>query len=360
METNHQLMGRCALREASAVASVLGRYALTVVPAARVQTRAWRQAAQAIPDPVLRALAGATHDEEKLNAEAAAVFALVAPRSRRRTVLRLCAAFQLMYDYLDTLGEQPCADPLANGVRLHGALAAVFDADARDDWYALHSRHDDGGYLRTLVTACRSAFDALPSADAVRPVARRAAIRCGDAQSLTHASDQAGGRLTAWAQAQAGADTLRWWEIAAGGISSIAVLALFAAAADPRTTRTEAERIDAAYFPAACAFSSLLDSLVDRERDAGSGEFASIAAYSDDRAAAVGLAAIAHSSARDLRALRRGRVHLAILNGIAGYYLSANGAGTPSAAPVSAAVVTELRPLIGAVLTTMRLRRRFA
>lgn len=356
MESTHQLIGRCTLREAHAVASILGRYALTVVPAARLRTRAWRRAAEAIPDPILRALAESTHHEEKLNAEAGAVFALLAPTGRRRAVMRLCIAFQLMYDYLDTLGEQPCADLLANGLQLHRALAAVFDADACDDWYAMHPRRDDGGYLLALVTACRRTFDALPSADAVRPVARRAAIRCGDAQSLTHASDD---RLTAWAQAQPGAGGLHWWEVAAGGISSIGVLALFAAAADQRTTRAEAERIDAAYFPSACAFSSLLDSLVDSEQDARSTGFRSIAAYPDDQTAAVRLGTITRDSARDLRTLRRGRAHLAILNGIAGYYLSASGAGSSSAAPVAAAVIAELRPLIDAVLPTMRLRRRF-
>jgi tetraprenyl-beta-curcumene synthase len=358
MEPIIQPSGGTGLRETQAVAAALGRYVLTVVPQVNGLARPWRRAAEAIPDPVLRRHALATLDEERLNAEAAAVYSVLAPRRRRRTVVRLCVAFQLLYDYLDTLGEQPADDPLENGLRLHAALTAVFDGSAdAERWYSLHTQRDDGGYLRALVASCRQAFSALPAADAVRPVARAAAERCGEAQSHTHAAhlDDAL-RLTVWAAGQPGGDGYRWWEVAAGGISSVAVHAQFAAAADPRTTTADARRIDAAYFPSACALSSLLDSLVDRDRDHEG--FASIACYADRTSAADRLAAIAAVSAQGLRELPRGRGHLAILNGIAGFYLSVDDALTHWSKPVAEAVERELRPLVDPVLTTMRLRRR--
>jgi len=362
MEPIIQPSGGTGLREAQAVAAALGRYVLTVVPQVNGLARPWRRAAEAIPDPVLRRHALATFDDERLNAEAAAVYSVLAPRRRRRTVVRLCVGFQLLYDYLDTLGEQPARDPLANGLRLHTALTAVFDetADA-DHWYSLQDQREDGGYLRALVANCRQAFASLPAADAVRPVARAAAQRCGEAQSHTHAAHLDGAaRLSEWAATQPGSDGYRWWEVAAGGISSVSVHALFAAAADPRTTTADARRIDAAYFPSACALSSLLDSLVDRERDGEQEGFASISCYRDRASAADRLAVIAAAGAHGLRELPRGRGHLAILNGIAGFYLSVDEALTHWSKPVADAVTSELRPLVDPVLATMRLRRRMA
>jgi len=362
MEPNDQLITGGGAREACALAAVLGRYALRTVPQARRDLRPWRDRAAEIPDPALRAHALATHDDERLNAEAAAVFAQLAPARARRAVVRLCVAFQLMYDYLDTLGEQPVADPLANGLQLHRALAAVFDdGDRAADWYALHPQRDDGGYLAALVACCRDAFDALPAAAAVRPVALRAARRCGEAQSHAHAAHlDDGARLAAWAAGQPGAAGNRWWEVAAGGISSIGVHALFAAAADPATTRAVAERVDAAYFPAACALSTLLDSLVDRERDAAHDGFASIACYPSSAAAAERCGAIAAASAAGLRRLPAAPRHMALLRGVAGYYLSDRGARTPWAAPVGDAIAAQLGPLIVPMRASLRLRRRLS
>lgn len=358
MDPNTRL-GGVALRDAQVVAAALVRYWLTVLPQARAAIEPWRRAAAAIPDPVLRAQAVATLDEERLNVEAAAVFALLAPPRRQATVVRLCVAFQAMYDYLDTLGEQPSADPLADNLSLHRSLsAALGEASGPADWYAHHPRSADGGYLSSLVAASRRAFDALPAAEAVRPAARRAAARCGAAQSHTHASPaDDGARLAAWSVAQAPASGYRWWELAAGAISSVGVYALFASAADPRTTAADADAVDAAYFPAVCALSSLLDSLVDRDRDAAAGEVSSIARYADERDAAARLAAIAADGSGRLAALRRSRSHRVILDGVGAYYLSARGSQTAWAAPVGDAVATQLGPLVAPIRATMRLRR---
>jgi tetraprenyl-beta-curcumene synthase len=360
MEPNNQLIMGGGAHEACALAAVLGRYALTTVPQARRLLRPWQARAATVPDPVLREHALATYRDEHLNAEAAAVFAQTAPRRARPAVVRLCVAFQLMYDYLDTLGEQPAADPHANGLQLHRALTAVFDDDDRAaDWYALHARRDDGGYLAALVAACRRDFDALPSAAAVRPFALSAARRCGEAQSHAHAAHLDGGeRLAGWAARQPGASGHRWWEIAAGGISSIGVHALFAAAADPRTSPAVAARVDAAYFPSACALSTLLDSLVDREHDAGQHGFATIACYPSSVVAAERCGAITAESAVALRRLPGAPRHMALLRGVAGYYLSDRGASTAWAAPVSAAIARQLGPLIVPTRASLRLRRR--
>ena len=82
--------------------------------------------------------------------------------------------------------------------------------------------------------------------------------------------------LRAWAPAQADAAGYSWWEVAAGGNSSIAILALLGAAADAQTT----ERLADAYWPHVCVMSTMLDSLVDYEHDARTGDFSFVSQLS--------------------------------------------------------------------------------
>src|SRR5829696_8568879 len=93
--------------DALALPVTLWRYCAIVLPCARRELRAWRRRALAIPDPALRAHACATLRDEHANAEGAALLASTAPPERRAEVVRLLVAYQVMYDYLDTLTEQP-------------------------------------------------------------------------------------------------------------------------------------------------------------------------------------------------------------------------------------------------------------
>lgn len=128
-------------------------------------------------------------------------------------------------------------------------------------------------YLAALVAACQGRLTALPSYDSVEPALRRAARRCGEGQSHTHAvAAESPQPLRDWAVKEPAPLGYEWWEVAAGASSSVAIHALIAAAADPRTDAEEAELIDAAYFPPIGALTVLLDDLVDREEDAASGQ----------------------------------------------------------------------------------------
>ena len=100
-----------------------------------------------------------------------------------------------------------------------------------------------------------------------------AARRCVQAQTRLHAAATLGdGQLERWAREHAEGSGLQWREYAAGGASSVlAVHALIAAAADPATTKSDAERIDRAYL-AIGAVITILDSLVDRAADAAAGQ----------------------------------------------------------------------------------------
>lgn len=348
------------VRDGIDVVRALAAYRGTVVPVVREGLRGWERVAATIPDPVLREQALFSVREKGLNAEATAVFGILAPRRRRRAAVEAMTAFQVAVDYLDTLGEQPAAEPLANGLRLHGALVAALapEGETDADWYGLHAHRDDGGYLAALVDACRSTVAALPATAATLPPARRAAARCGEGQSRTHAAELGdGAALRGWAEGLAAPPGYAWWELAAGASSSVAAHALIAAAADPATTAAEAELIDAAYFPPIGALTVLLDDLVDRDEDLAAGTHNYLSYYRDVGDAANRIGFLASRGTAATVPLRQRRRHAAILAGVAGFYLSAPGAGTAFARPVAAALLEALGPAVRPIVAAMRRRR---
>jgi tetraprenyl-beta-curcumene synthase len=326
------------------VISALATYRGKVLPAARGELRSWATRAARVPDPELRRAALSSLTEKAANAEATAVFAILAPRPQRLRALRAMTALQTAVDYLDTLGERPVDDPLAAGLALHRALGdAVAPALAPAvDWYAAYPHREDGGYLAALVATCQRELAALPAVAMVRASARGAAQRCGEGQAHTHAAAAGDDRaLRAWAESQPCAPGYAWWEIAAGASSSVAVHALIAAAADPRTGPVEAELVDAAYSPAIGALTVLLDDLVDREHDLARGEHNYLAHCPSGDAAADRLAFLAARAKAALAPLRRRRRHAAILAGVAGFYLSEPAARSGYAAPARARLLAE-------------------
>ena len=227
--------------------ATLSDYGVSIVPRARREIRRWAAAAAAIPDPVLRSHATHAILIDSRNAEAVAALAATAPRRQRRTTVELLVAYQLLVDYVDTLGERVCAAELRSGLSLGMALvSAVRPPSSPVD---LDPLGDDGGYLVALVTTCRGRFRRLPAAEVVVHEAEAAAARCARALAYTHTATRSGklSELREWAASANATAGYSWWEIAAGGNSSIAILALLAAAADPLTTRYDAVEIASAY-----------------------------------------------------------------------------------------------------------------
>lgn len=321
----------------------LGDYGVSTVPRARREIRRWAAVAAAIPDPVLRAHATEAIVVDQRNAEAVAALAATAPRRLRRVTVELLVAYQLLVDYVDTVGERICADELARGVEIGMALAAAIAPPATP--LRLNPLGDDGGYLVALVTACRARLWQLPSVAAIEREAETAAVRCGLALAHTHTATRLGtvGELRQWAMSQPRTVGYSWWEIAAGGNSSIAILALLAAAADPATTRGEATALAAAYWPHICVISTMLDSLVDYERDASSGEFSFVAHYPDHAAARSGLLRATNRSLASTTRLRHSHTHAMIVYGVAGYYAACATPGT-LAARLAPSLVAALGP----------------
>jgi tetraprenyl-beta-curcumene synthase len=331
------------------------RYWLTVFPSVRREARRWRRRAAAIPDATLRTLALETLESEWGNLEGAAAFAVLVPPAERLTVVRASTAWQAIYDFADTLAEQPCRDRAANARHLHSALlVAVTPGTPHGDYYACHPRHDDCGYMAALVDASRSALLALPRCGTVRDLAQRNAHRIIQYQTLIDRPPD----FAAWASAVTprGLD-LHWWETGAACGSSLGVFALIAAAADPALRRREAIEIEHAYFPWIGSLHTLLDSLVDRCDDLLAERHSLVGHYGSPVAAADRMHMVALEAARRARALPDGTTHTLILAGMASLYLSSPDASLPDTRPARDRITAALGDPVRPTMIVFALRR---
>ena len=323
--------------------------------------RRWDARARGIPDPLLRRAALAKLSSERLNPEAAALFAMLAPPETRGRVVSLIVAYQVLYDYLDGVNEQPGFDELADGMQLHRALDdAVLLQRRPSEYYLRHPDADDGGYMRALVDWCRAVVADVPSIAGASAVIEQATERCGQAQSQNHAAAPGRGKaLVDWCGRQSPrCGGYLWWETAAGGISCLNIHAALASAADPAAGAGELARVEAAYFPSICALSALLDSLADYHLDADSGNHSFVGHYTDSQQAAGRLTAIAQEARDRVAELRHSSRHAVILAGIVAYYLSSSSVSHGFPEPIARRLLAEMGPLGAAMCSVLKLRRR--
>ena len=322
--------------------------------------RHWHERARQIPDPVLRQLALLTQRVERGNYEGAAAYAVLVPRAYRARVVRAVVAFQTTYDYVDTLSEQPSADPVANGRQLHLALLTALDPDSEHaDYYEHSPSGQDNGYIRQLVQACRDALRTLPSYTTVAQPVLRAAGTIVAYQSLNHeeASDRPRA-LAQWGATVAPAESgLHWWEAAAGGASSMTVFALIAAAAKPGLSVAETTATNEAYFPWISALHVLLDSLIDRAKDLEHGHHNLIDHYSSPAEAAHRLSWIAARAVHGAEALPDGAHHALIVAAMTSFYLSAPATAAPGARPAAQRVLETMGGLATPTMSALRAQR---
>jgi tetraprenyl-beta-curcumene synthase len=339
--------------------STVALYLTNVLPLVRRELAHWRTQATEIADPVLRA-----HALEGLskrgNLEGAALFAVLAPRSRRRQAVRALVAFQTAYNYIDKLAEQMSADPVANGRQLHHALLVALDpAATHPDYYSLYPQSKDSGFLRMLVDTCRTALVTLPSRPAISAAASAAAARIVSFQSFNLTKDQGGYEaLETWARRQ-GPDSagLQWWQLAAAGGSSLAVHALIATAGNDDVQQQDVEAIEAAYFPWICALHSLLDSLVDVAEDELVGQRNLLSYHANPEQASCAMRVLAQRATEAARALPDELHHRVILTAMVSHYLSSVETSTPDACAIAKSVAGAVGPLLSPTLRLFRTRR---
>ena len=337
------------------------RYWLAVFPRVAYEVCRRRKLATCIPDPILRRLALESLDRKRGNLEGAAAFAALVPRRNRPYVVKALVACQAICDYVDLVSEQPSEDPVANGYRLHEALiVATTRGEPHRDYYAHHPRSEDGGYLRSLVDAARSALSALPSFCSIGESMARATERIALYQSFNH-GDASGSYepFERWArQATAPQTGLRPWETAAGAGSTLTVLALIASAADPLLRGSAVSDIEDAYFPWIGSLHSLLDGLVDHQEDIATEGRALMDYYASPADAAVRMARIAEEGLRRAASLPHGRHHILIVAAMTSFYIcEIDGSTSPHAQLVAPSVLDAIGGLAAPTMAILSARR---
>lgn len=270
----------------------------------------------------MRSAALTALDTKRGHTDGAALFAAL-PRARDRTLLELLVAYEIIWDYLDTVHES--APDERNGRQLHLALVDALDPRRPlSEWYEHHTVSDDGGYLRDLVVACRRGCASLPSFSLVREMLAVEAWRA-QVLALNHLVDaeQRDAALRAWARAEfPGEKRLAWFELSGAASASLVVHALLAVAADPGARQADARTVRDAYWPWISLATTMLDSYVDRAEDTANGNHSYVAHYQDERRAVERIEnSIVESATRAMRLPNRHR-HAVILAGMIAMYLS--------------------------------------
>lgn len=298
------------------------------------------------------------YEDDWASLEGVTAFAAFARPDRRRVLARLLVRWQSIYQYTDTLMEQPSSDQAANARRLHMAIVlALQPARPQIDYYADDTHGEDGGYLAELVDGCRGMLAGLPS----YPVVSEAVL--GQVGGIVHyqsrinlAREQDFPALERWGERESPAGaTLRWWELAAASGSSLCTLALLAAAADPDLTCTSAGAIEALYWPWMGALHTLLDSLIDRAEDTRTTQHNLLDHYSSPREMTERMERLAAETVR--RAGGVGVEHRLILAGVVSLYLSDPQAWLPHARETTERVMAALGGLARPAMTILRARR---
>jgi tetraprenyl-beta-curcumene synthase len=330
------------------------RYWLAVYPQVRRELADWRDRARLIADPELRRLALKTQRAKRGNLEGAAAFATFAPVARRAAIVRASIAFQALYDFADTLTEQPPNPDPGRARRLHSDLLAALPSG---EGQCADRRGGRRGYMASLVGACRGALAELPSFPAVYELVEVNTRRIVQYQTLIDRP----AAFAAWAAGETPAGSgLRWWETGAACGSSTAIFALIAAAGTPGLRPEEATAIERAYFPWIGALHTLLDSLIDQPDDLAGEQHSLIEHYRSSTVAAGRMGHIATEATRLAHALPGSTGHGLILAGMTSQYASSPRAFLPHARAARAAVLDAMGDLAAPTLAVFAARRLLA
>jgi tetraprenyl-beta-curcumene synthase len=292
----------------------------------------WRRQALAIPDLPLREDALNSIERKRGHTDGAALFWIL-PRRRNRTLLRLLVAYEIIWDFLDCVNERGACKGQANGRQLHRALVEALDPELPiSDYYCYHPWQDDGGYLCSLVEACREGCARLPSYSRVRSSVIREATRA-QVLALNHDLDSSARDLALqeWAKQEfAGKREVTWFELSGAASASLTVHALLALAAEPTCTEGDLDSTYSAYFPWLSAATTMLDSYVDQAEDAANGDHSYFAHYFTPALATQRVCELVRRSIHEVRRLPGGERHAVIAACMIAMYLSKDSARTPA------------------------------
>jgi tetraprenyl-beta-curcumene synthase len=329
------------------------------LPSVAREVRAWRLLASAIPDTPLRVDALSSLMHKRGHTDGAALFAML-PGTGTHNLLRLLVAYEIAWDFLDSVNEHAAAAGERNGRQLHLALIDALDPlRPMSAYYSYHPWKQDGGYLRTLVDVCRVHCQKLRSYPQVRPMLLREALRA-QVLAINHDLDpeRRDTGLRAWARRELGPGPgPSWFELSGASSASLTVHALLALGARADCVPAETTRIQRAYFPWISAATTMLDSFVDQLEDAANGDHSYVAHYDDSKTAVREIGRLLRRSLIEAGALDDAEHHVLIVACMIAMYLSKDSARSASLREGSRRLASASGSLTIALLPILRLWR---
>jgi tetraprenyl-beta-curcumene synthase len=315
--------------------------------------------AERIPNSIIRGDALEALARKRPNTDGAALFWII-PARRCTQLLRLLVAYEIMSDFLDSAIERTAGEGIVNGRQLHLAMVdAIDDRRPISDYYRYHPLGGDGGYLNSLVEACRVGCASLPSYQIVRPLLIRAAT-LAQVQGINHEPDvhRREAVLEEWFACEIDDESeLGWYEAAGAASAWLTVLALLALAAESAPSTQNVAEVYSAYFPWISLTATLLDSYGDLVEDVTNEENSYIARYDSLESAVCRTTEVILRATREAYALRNGHRHAVILASMVAMYLSKDSACTPEMKDSSRRLLSAGGPLamlLGPVLRAWR------
>jgi tetraprenyl-beta-curcumene synthase len=293
--------------------------------------RGWRSLAETIPDAPIREDALSALRTKRGQTDGAALLSSLT-RKRNTNLLRLLVAYQIIWDFLDSVHEHDATGGERNGRQLHLALIDALDPDRPiADYYRHHPWHEDGGYLQALVLVCRECCAGLPSYHRVQQLVLEQARHAQAVLSLNHSLDPhvRDTALQAWSASKfPGGQQATWFELSGAASAGLTIFALLALAADTACDDAEIQRTYHTYFPWTSAAATMLDSYVDQIEDAATGEHIYISHYPSVEQVPRRIQLLIQRCLCEAQRLRNAETHTLIATSMIALYLSKDSART--------------------------------
>jgi tetraprenyl-beta-curcumene synthase len=329
------------------------------LPAVAREVRGWRAKACSIPASAIRDDALSSLDRKRGHTDGAALFSILVP-VRNPILVKLLVAYEILWDFLDSVNEHGAGEGQANGRHLHLALIDALEHGAPlPDYYRHHPWRDDGGYLNALVRTCQDACLRLPSYEAVRPLLAQEAWRA-QVLAINHELDPArrDDDMRAWARrALPAEEEVTWYELTGAASASLTVHALLALAAKPYVTGAEVAQVRRAYFPWISAATTMLDSYVDQAEDTANGDHSYVSHYQTAEIALERIRLLVRRSMSQAGELPDGERHILIVASMVAMYLSKDSAWAPEMRRGTEALLKEGGMLPRLLLPVLRVWR---
>jgi tetraprenyl-beta-curcumene synthase len=302
------------------------RFLTAVLPQVSRELRRWNKQLDQCSDWALLRQAILSLRRKRFHSQGGCFYALYNPRYSKQLV-SLIVALQTISDYLDNLCDRGGIYDEAAFRCLHHAMTDALSTGPPQnrDYYRFYHTRNDGGYLQALVEECRSGIALLPAYNIVQSEVLRLISLYNDLQVYKHLHPQLRHtRLKRWFREKGSAlsPPIYFWEFAASCGSTLAVFALFGAAASAQTSDEDVKQLVRAYFPWICGLHILLDYWIDQDEDRNGGDYNFAACYRSPEIAAQRLHLFLRKSLDGVSRLPHPTFHRTIVRGLLAVYLS--------------------------------------